>query len=45
MGILGICGKQENKLSTPEQMKLFDLEGYYYNENLSRDTEWVFTRG
>lgn len=35
----------QNKLSDPEQIKLFDLEGYYYNDNLSRDTEWVFTRG
>jgi cytoplasmic iron level regulating protein YaaA (DUF328/UPF0246 family) len=35
----------QNKLTDPEQMKLFDLGGYYYNENLSMDTEWVFTRG
>ncbi len=35
----------QNKLTDPAQIKLFDLEGYYYNDNLSRDTEWVFTRG
>ncbi len=35
----------QNKLTDPQQMKLFDMEGYYYNENLSGETEWVFTRG
>ncbi len=34
-----------NKLTDPEQMKLFDSEGYYYNDKLSGETEWVFTRG
>jgi cytoplasmic iron level regulating protein YaaA (DUF328/UPF0246 family) len=34
-----------NKLTDPEQMKLFDSEGYYYNDKLSRENEWVFTRG
>ena len=35
----------ENKLTDPEQMKLFDKEGYYFNDKLSGETEWVFTRG
>lgn len=33
-----------NKISEVEKIKLFDLEGYYYNDNLSSDFEWVFTR-
>ncbi|RLD56102.1 MAG: peroxide stress protein YaaA [Bacteroidetes bacterium] len=35
----------QNKLTDPEQMKLFDMEGYYFNDKLSGETEWVFTRG
>ncbi|NOX48305.1 MAG: peroxide stress protein YaaA [Chlorobi bacterium] len=35
----------QNKLTDPEQMKLFDSEGYYYNDKLSGETDWVFTRG
>jgi cytoplasmic iron level regulating protein YaaA (DUF328/UPF0246 family) len=35
----------QNKLTDPEQMKLFDSEGYYFNDKLSRESEWVFTRG
>jgi hypothetical protein len=35
----------ENKITEPEQMKLFDSEGYYYNDRLSEGNEWVFTRG
>lgn len=35
----------ENKITDPEQMKLFDSEGYYYNDRLSEGNEWVFTRG
>ena len=34
----------DNKLSNPEQLKLFDHDGYYFNESLSKDREWVFTR-
>ena len=34
-----------NKITDPEQIKLFDLEGYYYNDRLSKQDEWVFTRG
>jgi len=34
----------ENKLADPEQIKLFDMDGYFYNAPLSKDREWVFTR-
>ena len=35
----------QNKITDPDQIKLFDLEGYYYNDRLTKDFEWVFTRG
>ena len=35
----------KNRLETPEELKLFDAEGYYFNEALSNDNEYVFTRG
>lgn len=35
----------KNRIKDPEQMKLFDVDGYYYNDNLSNENEWVFTRG
>lgn len=35
----------QNKITDPNQIKLFDLEGYYYNDRLSNEFEWVFTRG
>ncbi len=34
----------ENKLTDPEDMKAFNSDGYYYNNNLSNDKKWVFTR-
>ncbi|HCR90260.1 MAG TPA: peroxide stress protein YaaA [Prolixibacteraceae bacterium] len=34
----------ENNISKPEEMKAFDLEGYYFNSGLSNGDEWVFTR-
>ncbi len=34
----------ENRISDPEQIKLFDTEGYFYNENLSDEKRWVFCR-
>jgi len=34
-----------NKLMEVEQIKLFDQEGYQYNDGLSSMDEWVFTRG
>lgn len=34
----------QNKLKHPEEIKLFDREGYYFNEALSSTDELVFTR-
>ena len=34
-----------NRIDDPEKIKLFDEEGYYYNDNLSSRSEIVFTRG
>jgi len=34
----------QNQISNPEEMKAFDLEGYYFNNQLSKDDNWVFTR-
>ena len=33
-----------NKLDDVDQLKLFDSEGYFYNDSLSTQNEWVFTR-
>lgn len=35
----------QNKLSKPEQLKLFDAGGYFFNEDLSKGNKLVFTRG
>lgn len=35
----------ENRLSDPESIKEFALEGYRYNDLLSHGERWVFTRG
>lgn len=34
----------KNKLSKPEELKGFDYEGYYFNEDLSDDKTLIFTR-
>jgi hypothetical protein len=34
----------ENKIDQPEDLKAFDVEGYFYNEELSDRDNWVFTR-
>lgn len=34
----------ENEISEAEHIKAFDVEGYNYNESLSTENEWVFTR-
>ncbi|WP_423127275.1 peroxide stress protein YaaA [Gaoshiqia sp. Z1-71] len=34
----------QNKLTKPEDLKAFDLDGYYYNNQLSKGDKWVFTR-
>lgn len=33
-----------NNLSNPEDLKAFDLEGYHFNNQMSKDNNWVFTR-
>lgn len=35
----------ENQISDPEQLKLFEMDGYYYNDGLSKKNNPVFTRG
>lgn len=34
----------ENHINEPEQLKLYNVDGYQYQENLSSENEWVFTR-
>jgi cytoplasmic iron level regulating protein YaaA (DUF328/UPF0246 family) len=34
----------ENKISDPEELKAFDVEGYYFNNQLSDERKFVFTR-
>lgn len=34
----------DRRIADPEQMKLFDTDGYLFNEPLSNEKEWVFTR-
>ena len=34
----------ENNITKPEDLKAFDMEGYYYNNELSKEDKWVFTR-
>ncbi|ASB47676.1 peroxide stress protein YaaA [Alkalitalea saponilacus] len=34
----------ENRLTNPEDLKAFDLEGYVFNNELSKGTDLVFTR-
>tara|TARA_R110000868_G_scaffold92100_4_gene255277 strand:- start:11078 stop:11851 length:774 start_codon:yes stop_codon:yes gene_type:complete len=34
----------DNRLDSPEDLKSFDLDGYRYQNDLSNDNEWVFTR-
>ena len=35
----------KNKIIDPEDLKLFDIEGYSYNDQLSNTNQWTFTRG
>ena len=35
----------QNRIENPEDLKHFDLEGYFYNDALSTKTELSFTRG
>jgi len=34
----------QNQLTDPEDIKAFDSEGYYFNNQLSKGDNWVFTR-
>lgn len=34
----------KNRINDPDSLKLFDVEGYEYNDNLSKGDQWVFTR-
>jgi len=34
----------ENNISNPNDIRAFDSEGYYFNNNLSNSKKWVFTR-
>lgn len=33
-----------NNITNPEEIKAFDTDGYRYDENMSSENEWVFTR-
>jgi len=35
----------QNHLNEVNDLKSFDVEGYQYNQKISSDNEWVFTRG
>lgn len=35
----------QNRIEEVEKIKLFDEDGYYYNDQLSHGNNWVFTRG
>lgn len=35
----------KNRLEDPESIKLFEEDGYYYNDKLTEGNQWVFTRG
>ncbi len=34
----------QNKLESVDDLKSFDTAGYYFNEQLSKENDWVFTR-
>ena len=34
----------DKKIIQPEKLKGFDYEGYAFNEAMSSEKEWVFTR-
>lgn len=34
----------KNKIKEVDDLKAFDLEGYYFNNKLSKEDKWVFTR-
>jgi cytoplasmic iron level regulating protein YaaA (DUF328/UPF0246 family) len=34
----------QRRISNPDELKSFDLEGYSYNQSLSKGDQWVFSR-
>lgn len=34
----------QNRINNPDHLKAFDLEGYYFNNELSQEKEWIFCR-
>jgi hypothetical protein len=34
----------QHNITDPEEIKAFDLEGYFYNNQISKGDNWVFTR-
>jgi cytoplasmic iron level regulating protein YaaA (DUF328/UPF0246 family) len=34
----------QNRINNPEYIKAFDLDGYYYSDDLSSPNEWLFCR-
>ena len=34
----------QHRIDDPEELKAFDLEGYYFNPDCSSENEWWFTR-
>jgi len=34
----------QNRINNPEYLKAFDEDGYYLNNDLSTEKEWVFCR-
>jgi len=34
----------KNRIVSPRALKNFDVDGYQFNDNLSNDSDWVFTR-
>lgn len=34
----------KNKIQIPEELQAFDYDGYYFNNDLSKGDNWVFTR-
>lgn len=34
----------ENQIEDAEQLKLYDVDGYRFHENLSTENDWIFTR-
>ena len=35
----------KNRIENPNELKLFDMDGYSYNDQLTEGNNWVFTRG